>query len=106
MIIICASITGDSGSVLPYMLFIGIFIGIIKNESQSQAIIASLITVIIGSLISTIISLIIVFYEEGGLYAIFLIQSIPVMFLFYIFITIVGGALGYYIAEELKTKIN
>ena len=27
MIIICASIAGDSGSVLPYMLFIGIFIG-------------------------------------------------------------------------------
>jgi len=28
------------------------------------------------------------------------------MIIFYVFITLVGGALGYYIAEELKIKNN
>lgn len=75
-----------------------------KNETQSQAIVASLITVIIGSIISITISAIVSYYEDGGLYTIFLLQSAQIMIIFYIFITIVGAALGYYIAEEFKMK--
>jgi len=77
-------------------------IGIIQNKSQLQAIISSFIVSIIGSIIATIISMIILYYSEGPLFTIMLIQSAPIMIIFYIFITIVGGSLGYYIAEELN----
>ena len=102
MIVSTSLYSGDISIILPTIFFIGIISGIIKNADMNETLLSTFIAFLIGSVISFIISLILVFYTEGGLYAIALIQYSLINVIFFTLIGCVGGALGYHIRGELK----
>lgn len=102
MILACSLLTGDTAIIMPSLLFIGIFVGIMKKTSMNELLLTSLIGFVVGSFIAFAISLITVYYTEGGLYAISVIQYSWIYIIFYTFIGCIGSALGYYIREELE----
>lgn len=101
MIIGVSLLTGDSQLILPSLLFVGIIGALKKDYTMNETLLSTFIAFIIGSIIAIIISLISVYYLEGPLYAIGIIHYLWFYIIFYTFIGCVGGALGYYIKEEL-----
>lgn len=101
MIIACSILTSNTSFILPSLLFIGILSGIMKNNSMNETLITTLIAFIIGSIFAFIISLITVYYTYGGLYAIAVVQYSVFNILIYIIIGCIGGALGYYVSDEI-----
>lgn len=104
MILACSLLTGDSTLIIPSLLFIGIFVGIMKKSTINEVILTGFIGFLIGSIIAIIISLITVYYTEGGLYAIAVIQYSWFYIIFYTFIGCIGSALGYYVRDEIKNR--
>ena len=91
----------DSTLILPLLLFVGIVCGIIKHDSMTYTLITAFVAFMLGFILSFIISLICVYYIEGGLYAIALIQSSLVYLILYIFVGCLGSSLGFHIINEL-----
>ena len=91
----------DSTLILPLLLFVGIVCGIIKHDSMTYTLITAFVAFMLGFILSFIISLISVYYIEGGLYAIALIQSSLVYLILYIFVGCLGSSLGFHIINEL-----
>lgn len=91
----------DSTLILPLLLFVGIVCGIIKHDSMTYNLITAFVAFMLGFILSFIISLISVYYIEGGLYAIALIQSSLVYLILYIFVGCLGSSLGFHIINEL-----
>ena len=104
MILACALLTGDSALIIPSMLFIGILLGIMKKVTMNEVLLSSTIAFVIGSILTMIVSLINVYYSEGGLYAIAVIQYAWFYIIFYTFIGCVGSAIGYYLREEIDNR--
>lgn len=104
MILACSLLTGDIALIIPSMLFIGILLGMMKKVTMNELIVCSIIAFVAGSLIAMIFSLINVYYSEGGLYAIAVIQYAWVYILYYTFIGSVGSAIGYYLREEIENR--
>ncbi len=104
MILACSLLTGDSTLIVPSMLFIGMILGIMKKATMNEVIISGFISFVIGSFITMIVSLINVYYSEGGLYAIAVIQYSWIYIIFYTFIGCVGSAIGYYLREEIENR--
>ena len=104
MILACSLLTGDSTLIIPSLLFIGIIVGIMKKGTLNEVLITGLVGFLIGSIIAIIVSLITVYYTEGGLYAIAVIQYSWFYIIFYTFIGCVGSALGYYVRDEIEKR--
>ena len=104
MIMACSLLTGDSTIILPSLLFIGIFVGLMNKNTMNENLIRAFVAFITGSLIAFIISLISVYYTEGGLFAIALIQYSLVYIIIYTIIGCIGSALGYYVRNEIDNR--
>ena len=104
MILACSLLTGDTTIILPSLLFIGILTGIMKKATMNELLLTTVLAFLIGSIIAFIVSLITVYYAEGGLYAIAVIQYAWLSVLLYTFVGCIGSALGYYVKEEIKKK--
>lgn len=104
MILACSLLTGDTALIIPSLLFIGIFVGIMKKASMNEVLLTALVGFMIGSILSFIISLITVYYTEGGLYAVAVIQYSWIYIIFYTFVGCVGSALGYHLLDEIKKR--
>ena len=104
MILACSLLTGDTAVIMPSLLFIGILVGIMKKATMNEILLTALIGFLVGSVIAFIISLITVYYTEGGLYAISVIQYSGILIIFYTFVGCVGSALGYYVKEEIDNR--
>ena len=98
LMIIATSTLLDQDSTL---IFVGIVCGIIKHDSMTYTLITAFVAFMLGFILSFIISLISVYYIEGGLYAIALIQSSLVYLILYIFVGCLGSSLGFHIINEL-----
>lgn len=94
----------DSSTIIPFFLFVGILMGIIVGNDKKIALTNSFVASLIGSIISFMISTVIVYYTESPLYAIAVIQSAKILLIFYVVITMIGSAIGYYIRDEIKNK--
>ncbi|MBR3214318.1 MAG: DUF5518 domain-containing protein [Methanosphaera sp.] len=104
IIVIFSLLSTDSSTIIPFFLFVGILMGIILGNDKRIALINSFIASLIGSFISFAISTVIVYYTESPLYAIAVIQSAKFLLIFYVVITVIGAAIGYYIRDEIKNK--
>lgn len=102
MILAISILTGDISLIIPSMLFIGILLGLMKKVTMNELLVCSIIAFVIGSIIAMIVSLINVYYSEGGLYAIAVIQYSWIYIAYYTFIGTVGSAIGYYLREEIE----
>lgn len=104
MILACSLLTGDTSIIIPSILFIGILGGIIKKGTMNEVLLSNFLAFVIGSILTMIVSLINVYYSEGGLYAIAVIQYSWIYIIFYTFIGCVGSAIGFYIKEEIDNR--
>lgn len=104
MILAISLLTGDTTLVIPSLLFTGIITGLMNKQGMNETITTALISFIVGSVIAMIISLITIYYTEGELYAIAVIQYSWVYIVFYTFIGCIGSAVGYYIKDEIKNR--
>lgn len=102
MIVPTSLYSGDATIIMPTILFIGILSGILKNSNMNETLVSTLISFLIGSVITFLISLIVVYYTEGGFYAIALIQYSLINIIIFTLIGCIGGALGYHVKEEIK----
>ena len=78
--------------------------GIMKNAPMNETVLTSIISFIIGSILAFIVSLITIYYTEGGLFAIALIQYSSIYIIYYVFIGVIGSMLGFHIKNELKSS--
>lgn len=104
MILACSLLTGDTSIIIPSILFIGIVGGIMKKGTINEVLLSNFLAFVIGSILTMIVSLINVYYSEGGLYAIAVIQYSWIYIIFYTFIGCVGSAIGFYIKEEIDNR--
>lgn len=102
MIVPTSLYTGDATIILPTIFFIGIISGIIKNANMDDTLLSTFLAFLIGSIISFIISLIVVYYSEGGFYAVALIQYSLISIIIFTLIGCIGGALGYHVQNEIR----
>lgn len=104
MILATTLLGSDSTWILPLLLFVGIICGIMKNDSMKNILITAFIAFTTGSVLSFIISLINIFYTEGGLYAIAVMQYSLIYIIIYILVGCLGSSLGYHVIYELNTQ--
>lgn len=102
IIIITYLIGGTTSSITPYILFTGIIIGLVKNQSVLDSAVAGGLTSLIGSFIVTMMTLAITYVIYGSLYVQYILTSSLVYLAIYVVVGIIGGALGYYISKELN----
>lgn len=101
IIIITYLVSGASSSILPFVFFTGIIVGLIKNEDMITSAVAGLITAFIGSIITTIISVGLMYISYGAAYVAYVLTSSLFMIIFYLVVGAVGGIIGYYISQEI-----
>ncbi|RAP45042.1 MAG: hypothetical protein BZ135_06835 [Methanosphaera sp. rholeuAM6] len=101
IIIITYLVSGTSTSILPFVFFTGIIVGIIKNTDRIEAGVAGLITSFIGSIITTVISVALMYVSYGLTYVSYILGSSVFLIVFYIIAGAVGGVIGYYISQEI-----
>lgn len=102
IIIITYLVSGASSSILPYVFFTGIIIGLIKNDNIKEAAIAGLFTSFIASIITTIISIGLMYVSYGPTYVSYVLASSLYMFVLYLIVGAIGGVIGYYISKEIN----
>lgn len=86
----------------PFILFVGIILGIIEDNNKNKIFITTFISTFVGTIIATILSMIVVYYTESPLFAIALIQNSLILIILYLILGLTGGLLGFYIKDELK----
>ena len=102
IIIITYLVSGTSSSILPFVFFTGIIVGLIKNTDMKEAGIAGLVTSFIASVITTIISVGLMYVSYGSAYVSYVLGSSLYLFVFYLIVGTIGGIIGYYISEEIN----
>ena len=102
IIIITYLISGTSSSITPYILFTGIIIGLVKNQSVPDSAIAGGLASLIGSFIVTLLTLAFTYAVYGPLYMQYILTSSLLYIVIYTIVGIVGGVLGYFISKELN----
>jgi hypothetical protein len=75
IIILTYLISGTSTNITPYILFTGIIIGLVKNESVLDAAVAGALASLIGSFIVTIITLVFMYMIYGSIYVQYMLTS-------------------------------
>lgn len=100
--IIAYLVSGGTTSILPFVLFTGILIGLIKNEDVLTSAVAGFIMAFISSVITTIISVGFMYVSYGMAYVSYVLTNSLYIILFYLVVGAVGGVIGYYVSEELK----
>lgn len=102
IIIIITYLTGgSSSSIVPFILFTGIIVGIVKNQSIADAVVAGGLTAFIGSFIVTLITLGVTYLTYGPIYMNYALSAYAMYLALYIVVGLISGALGYYISKEL-----
>lgn len=102
IIIITYLISGSSSSITPYILFTGIIIGLVKNQSVVESAVAGGLASLIGSFIVTILTLGFTYMIYGSLYLQYMLSSSLLYLAIYTLVGVIGGILGYYISKELE----
>jgi hypothetical protein len=102
IIILTYLISGTSTNITPYILFTGIIIGLVKNESVLDAAVAGALASLIGSFIVTIITLVFMYMIYGSIYVQYMLTSSLIYLVLYTIVGVIGGVLGYYISKELN----
>lgn len=102
IIIITYLVSGASSSILPFVFFTGIIIGLMKNDDMTTSAVAGLFTAFIGSVITTIITVGLMYVSYGAAYVSYVLSSSLFLILFYLVVGTVGGVIGYYISKELN----
>ncbi|RAP53196.1 MAG: hypothetical protein BZ137_07315 [Methanosphaera sp. rholeuAM130] len=102
IIIITYLISGSSSSITPYILFTGIIIGLVKNQSVAESAVAGGLASLIGSFIVTILTLGFTYMIYGSLYLQYMLSSSLLYLAIYTLVGVIGGILGYYISKELE----
>lgn len=101
IILITYLVSGSSTSILPFIFFTGIIMGILKNSDVVEAAVTGLIVSIVGSIISTIINLGIIYVSYGPMYLNYVLATSLYSVIFYIVVGAVGGVIGYYLSGEM-----
>lgn len=101
IIIITYLVSGANSSILPFVFFTGILVGIIKSRDVVEAAVAGLATSFIASVITTIISVGLMYVSYGYAYVSYVLASSLYLIVFYIVVGAVGGVIGYYISGEI-----
>lgn len=101
IIIICYLTSGASSSIVPYILFTGLLVGIMRNDDIKESLVASAVSTLVGSVIVSIFSFAVTYLSYGSIYASYMITSLSIYILIYVVVGIVGGILGYYISNEI-----
>ncbi len=102
IIIITYLAGGLSSSILPFVFFTGILMGIIKNNDKIEALVAGLITAFIGSIITTIINIGFMYLLYGSSYVSYILTNSLYLIILYLIVGAIGGIIGYYVSEEIK----
>lgn len=102
IIIITYLISGSSSSITPYILFTGIIIGLVKNQSLGESAVAGGLASLIASFIVTILTLAFTYMIYGPLYVQYMLTSTLLYLVIYTLVGVIGGVLGYYISKELN----
>lgn len=102
IIIITYLISGSSSSITPYILFTGIIIGLVKNQSLLDSGVAGGLASLIGSFVVTILTLAFTYMLYGSLYMQYLLTSTLLYLVIYTLVGVIGGVLGYYISKEMN----
>ena len=93
---------GLSTSILPFVFFTGILMGLIKNNDKIEALVAGLVAALIGSIITTIINVGFMYVLYGSDYVTYLLTNSFYLIILYLIVGAIGGIIGYYISEEIK----
>ncbi len=102
IIIITYLISGSSSSITPYILFTGIIIGLVKNQSLGESAVAGGLASLIASFVVTILTLAFTYMIYGPLYVQYMLTSTLLYLVIYTLVGVIGGVLGYYISKELN----
>ena len=106
IIIVTFLVSGASTSIVPYVFFTGILMGIIKSKGVVEAAVTGLITALLGSIISMALYMAIVMMSYGSEYAGYVLGSSFIIIILYLIVGIVGGAIGYFVKQELDSSSN
>lgn len=106
IIIITYLVSGANSSILPFVFFAGILVGIMKNSDVAESLVASLLASFIGSLVGIIISVALMYVSYGSTYLLFMLSSSLYMFILYVIVGGIGGIIGYYISKEIEHENN
>jgi len=101
MIIISYLTSGASSSIVPYILFAGILIGIMRNDDMTESAVASGIATLVAAVLISIFSFAVTYMSYGAVYANYMISSLTIYIIIYLVVGIVGGVLGYFISKEI-----
>lgn len=102
IIILCYLTSGAQSSIVPFILFTGILVGLMKNNDVKESAAASALTSFIGSFIVIAFTLIITYISYGSIYLNYILSSYIIYFVMYMIVGIIGGILGYYISKEIE----
>ena len=102
IIIITYLISGSSSSITPYILFTGIIIGLVKNQSLGESAVAGGLASLIASFVVTILTLAFTYMIYGPLYVQYMLTSTLLYLVIYTLVGVIGGVLGYYISKALR----
>lgn len=102
IIIITYLVSGANSSILPFVFFAGILVGIMKNSDVTESLVASLLASFIGSLVGIIISVALMYVSYGSAYLLFMLSSSLYIFILYVIVGGIGGIIGYYISKEIE----
>lgn len=102
IIIITYLISGSSSSITPYILFTGIIIGLVKNQSIPESATAGGLAALIASFVVTILTLAFTYMIYGPLYVQYMLTSTLLYLVIYTLVGVIGGVLGYYISKEMN----
>ncbi|MDO5821431.1 MULTISPECIES: DUF5518 domain-containing protein [Methanosphaera] len=104
IIVLTYLLSGASSSILPFVFFTGILVGLMKHDNITESAVAALLVALIGSVISTIITSAIIYISYGSTYLAYTLTSSLYLVIFYIIAGAIGGVIGYYIFNELDVK--
>ena len=104
IIVLTYLLSGASSSILPFVFFTGILVGLMKHDNITESAVAALLVALIGSVISTIITSAIIYIAYGSTYLAYTLTSSLYLVILYIIAGAIGGVIGYYIFNELDVK--
>lgn len=106
-IVIFYLIGGTESSILPFIFLTCIAVGYIKSISITDTVIAGLLVSFIGAIINLFINVAIIYAAYGSTYAMYMFTNAgAINLLLSIIVGMIGGAIGYYIKDEVTKNNN
>ena len=105
-IVIFYLIGGASSSVLPFIFLTCIAVGYIKSISLTDTIVAGLLVSLIGGIINLLIYVGLVYVSYGSTYTMYIFNAASINLILSIIVGIIGGAIGYFIKDEVIKNNN